>query len=77
MELHVYTAKDDPCKVGFRYGPIALAGALGTENLPETDILDDHMKLHHHPLHRGPYSRRCKGRRQAMDQTGGRLPVDI
>jgi DUF1680 family protein len=50
MELHVYTAKDDPCKVGFRYGPIALSGALGTENFPETDILDDHMKLHHHPL---------------------------
>jgi uncharacterized protein len=54
MELHVHRAKDDEKKVGFMYGPIVLAGALGRENFPECDIIDNHMKLHHHPIIKVP-----------------------
>jgi uncharacterized protein len=50
MRLHTYTAKDNPKKVGIMYGPIVLAGALGKENFPETDILEDHLKLNNYPL---------------------------
>ncbi|MCJ8007526.1 beta-L-arabinofuranosidase domain-containing protein [Lederbergia wuyishanensis] len=50
MNLHTYTAKDDPNKVGILFGPVVLAGALGKENFPESDILDDHLKLNNHPL---------------------------
>ncbi|WP_160724387.1 glycoside hydrolase family 127 protein [Bacillus sp. USDA818B3_A] len=48
--LHTYTAKDNPAKVGIMYGPVVLAGALGRENFPETDILEDHLKLNNYPL---------------------------
>ncbi|GMK40668.1 glycosyl hydrolase [Paenibacillus sp. CCS19] len=54
MDLHVHRAKDDDKKVGFMYGPIVLAGALGTENFPECDIIDNHLKLHHHPIIKVP-----------------------
>ncbi|MFN7252315.1 MAG: beta-L-arabinofuranosidase domain-containing protein [Anaerobacillus sp.] len=50
MGLHTYTAKDNSLKSGIMYGPIVLAGALGKENFPETDILGDHLKLNNHPL---------------------------
>jgi uncharacterized protein len=50
MELHTYTAKDNPTKVGIMYGPVVLAGALGKKDFPESDILDDHLKLNNHPL---------------------------
>ncbi|MFC0272768.1 beta-L-arabinofuranosidase domain-containing protein [Metabacillus herbersteinensis] len=50
MELHTYRSKDESTKISFMYGPIVLAGALGTENFPETDILDDHLKLNNHAL---------------------------
>lgn len=50
MDLHVYRARDDDKKVGFMYGPVVLAGALGREQFPECDIVDNHLKLHHHPL---------------------------
>ncbi|MED5018327.1 glycoside hydrolase family 127 protein [Paenibacillus chibensis] len=50
MDLHVYRAKDDEKKVGFMYGPIVLAGALGKEDFPESDIVDNHLKLHSHRL---------------------------
>ncbi|WP_416150418.1 beta-L-arabinofuranosidase domain-containing protein [Salipaludibacillus sp. HK11] len=50
MNLHTYVAKDDPNKLGIMYGPIVLAGALGTEDFPESDILADHLKLNNHPL---------------------------
>lgn len=36
--------------VAFMYGPIVLAGQLGRENYPDSDILDDHLKLNNHPL---------------------------
>ncbi|NMA85252.1 MAG: glycoside hydrolase family 127 protein [Epulopiscium sp.] len=49
MKIHAYRAKDDLNQVAFMYGPIVLAGALGKENFPETDILDDHLKLNHYP----------------------------
>lgn len=49
MKLRIYEAKDDPNKVGFLYGPIVLAGELGRENFPETDIVNVHTKLHDHP----------------------------
>lgn len=50
MGLHIYSAKDTPTRVGIMYGPIVLAGALGRENFPDTDIVDDHLKLNNHPL---------------------------
>ncbi|MED1563731.1 acetyl-CoA carboxylase [Alkalihalobacillus alcalophilus ATCC 27647 = CGMCC 1.3604] len=50
LGLHSYIAKDDPNKVGFMYGPIVLAGALGRENFPETDIQANHLSLNAHPL---------------------------
>ncbi|SDY94755.1 hypothetical protein SAMN05421736_104287 [Evansella caseinilytica] len=49
MSLHTYTAKDDPKKTAVLYGPLVLAGVLGKENFPESDILADHLKLNHHP----------------------------
>lgn len=48
--LHLYQAKDDVKKQVVMYGPLVLAGALGRENFPETDILDDHQELNNHPL---------------------------
>jgi DUF1680 family protein len=48
--LHLETTKHTPKKTAILYGPVVLAGALGTENFPETDILDDHLKLNNHPL---------------------------
>ena len=45
MGLHIYTARDDDNKVSFMYGPVVLAGALGTENFPTTDIVSDHTSL--------------------------------
>lgn len=49
MNIHVYTSKEDPHKIAFMYGPLVLAGALGKENFPESDILEDHLKLNHYP----------------------------
>ncbi|WP_407647251.1 beta-L-arabinofuranosidase domain-containing protein [Gracilibacillus oryzae] len=50
MNLHKYIAKDDPKKQVIMYGPVVLAGALGRENYPETDILEDHQALNNYPL---------------------------
>lgn len=41
MALRKYTARDDAHKVAFLYGPIVLAGALGSEGLPEDTIIDE------------------------------------
>ncbi|MFC5529465.1 beta-L-arabinofuranosidase domain-containing protein [Cohnella yongneupensis] len=49
MNLHLYRAKDNVQKVGFTYGPVVLAGALGREKFPESDIVGDQLKLHGHP----------------------------
>lgn len=48
MNIHVYSSKEDKNKIAFMYGPILLAGALGRENFPESDILEDHLKLNHY-----------------------------
>lgn len=45
MGLHTYTARDDNHKVAFMYGPVVLAGALGTESFPASDIVNDHTSL--------------------------------
>ncbi len=45
MGLHTYTARDSKNKVAFMYGPVVLAGALGTENFPTTDLVSDHTSL--------------------------------
>lgn len=45
MGLHTYTARDSENKVSFMYGPIVLAGALGTDNFPSSDIVSDHTSL--------------------------------
>ena len=45
MGLHTYTARDDGNKVAFMYGPVVLAGALGTEDFPASDIVSDHTSL--------------------------------
>ena len=45
MGLHQYTAKDDATKVAYLYGPLVLAGALGREHFPETDIVDNQVAL--------------------------------
>lgn len=45
MGLRIYTARDDDNKVSFMYGPIVLAGELGTENFPATDRVNDHTSL--------------------------------
>ncbi len=50
MDIHTYHKRDESNKVAFMYGPIVLAGALGKENFPETDILEDHLSLNNHPL---------------------------
>ncbi|MDL4843028.1 glycoside hydrolase family 127 protein [Aquibacillus rhizosphaerae] len=50
MQLHTYIAKDDHKKQAIMYGPVVLAGALGKENFPETDILADHQELNNHEL---------------------------
>lgn len=48
MGLHTYTARDSVNKVSFMYGPVVLAGALGTENFPSSDIQSDHTALDNH-----------------------------
>lgn len=48
MNLHIYTSREDKNKICFMYGPLVLAGAFGRENFPETDILEDHLKLNHY-----------------------------
>ncbi len=48
MGLHTYTARDSVNKVSFMYGPVVLAGALGTQNFPSSDIQSDHTALDSH-----------------------------
>lgn len=45
MGLSTYTARDSANKVAFMYGPVVLAGALGTDNFPVSDIVSDHTSL--------------------------------
>ncbi|MDQ0232555.1 DUF1680 family protein [Metabacillus malikii] len=50
MNLYLEHTKDDKRKAAILYGPIVLAGALGREQFPESDILKDHLSLNNHPL---------------------------
>ncbi|SDC62846.1 hypothetical protein SAMN05421734_11424 [Pelagirhabdus alkalitolerans] len=50
MEVMRYVKRDDTTKQAFLYGPIVLAGLLGKEQFPETDIVPDHLQFNHHPL---------------------------
>lgn len=50
MNLYLSPSKSDPLKAAILYGPIVLAGALGTKDFPNTDILADHLSLNNHPL---------------------------
>ncbi len=45
MGLHIYTARDSENKVAFMYGPVVLAGELGTDSFPSTDLVSDHTSL--------------------------------
>lgn len=45
LALTAVPAKDDTHKIAFQYGPIVLAGCLGTERFPESDIQDVHTAL--------------------------------
>lgn len=45
MGLSTYTSRDSANKVAFMYGPVVLAGALGTDNFPASDIVGDHTSL--------------------------------
>ena len=49
IEVWQYTSMDDTNKIAIMYGPLVLAGQLGTENFPEQDIVDDHLSLMKHP----------------------------
>ena len=49
MDVHLYASREDSNKIAFMYGPLVLAGALGKENFPKTDILEDHLELNHYP----------------------------
>lgn len=49
MNLHLYRVPDDPYTVAILYGPIVLAGALGRENYPETDIVKEQTSLDNWP----------------------------
>lgn len=49
MALHTYISRDSKNKAAFMYGPIVLAGALGKENFPESDIVSDHTSLDNTP----------------------------
>ncbi len=48
MDLHIYNSREDENKVCFMYGPLVLAGAFGREAFPESDIVEDHLKLNNH-----------------------------
>lgn len=45
MALGLYTARDDEHKVAYTYGPVVLAGELGTDTFPTTDRVNDHTSL--------------------------------
>lgn len=50
MGLHMYRSRNDADTVSFLYGPLVLAGALGREQFPDSDIVGNHCSLHQHPL---------------------------
>lgn len=49
MQLDYYIARDDENKRAVTYGPVVLAGELGTENFPETDIVPGENEMNTYP----------------------------
>lgn len=49
MNLHARPCMDDPALVSFFHGPVLLAGALGREAMPESDIVASQTAFHHLP----------------------------
>lgn len=49
MQLSYYVARDDENKRAVMYGPIVLAGELGRENFPETDIVPGENQMNAYP----------------------------
>ena len=49
MALHLHRASDDPKRVAVMYGPMVLAGALGTEGMPASDQVTYHRALFNVP----------------------------
>lgn len=50
MALHLYHAEDDAGRVAIMYGPIVLAGALGTEKMPASDQVNDQNADNSYPV---------------------------
>ena len=46
MRLHLQTIPDDPSLVAILYGPLVLAGELGTQNLDPKQIYSEDKFLH-------------------------------
>jgi DUF1680 family protein len=46
MRLHLHATPDDPSLVAIMYGPLVLAGELGTQNLDPKQIYSDDKFLH-------------------------------
>jgi DUF1680 family protein len=53
MKLRVRPARDDRAMVSFFHGPLLLAGRLGREGMPESDV-QGHMALEHVPAWPAP-----------------------
>ncbi|MDR2774574.1 MAG: glycoside hydrolase family 127 protein [Tannerella sp.] len=47
MYLHIAEANDNPDKIAVMYGPLVLAGAMGTEGVPALDPHADHDTAEH------------------------------
>lgn len=50
MSVRVRPAMDDPAVVSFFYGPVLLAGALGTNGMPASDMTTSQMAFHNLPV---------------------------
>jgi hypothetical protein len=50
MSVRVRPAMDDPAMVSFFYGPVLLAGALGTNGMPASDMTTSQVAFHQVPV---------------------------
>ena len=50
MSLKAHKAIDDPTTVAFLYGPVVLAGDLGTTDMPDSQVNADHTHYDHRPV---------------------------
>jgi hypothetical protein len=49
MNIRVRPSMDDPELVSFFHGPVLLAGALGREGMPESDVVENQTAYHKLP----------------------------